>query len=93
MPLSVVIHVSTELAIQPWILTRHVVDGVGGACFDHSILPRLDRHHEALALPRIGARLKQRLAPRGGEGITERREDKDEKEEHEAEKRRGDKVQ
>lgn len=93
MPLSVVIHLSTELAVEPRILARHVVGGVSGARLDHPALPHLDRRHKALALLRIGGRQQQRLAPRGGEGIAERREDQQEEEEHEAEEGRRDEVQ
>lgn len=53
MPLPVVIHLPAELAVQPGILTWHVVDVIGRARLDAlpRLKPRLDGHHEAAALP------------------------------------------
>lgn len=93
MPLSVVIHLSTQLAVPPRILTRHVVHGVGGARLYAPLLPLLDRRHEPVALLRIGGREEQRLAAGGGERIAQRGEDHDEEDEDEGEERGGDKVQ
>jgi len=61
-PLSVVIHLPAQLAVQPRILARHVVGGVGGAGLDHERLPSLNGRRHAEALKRIGGGEVQRLA-------------------------------
>ena len=92
-PLTVVIHLPTQLAVQLRILTRHVVGGVGGAGVDHARLPGLDGRRLAEALMRIGGGEDERLAAGGGERVPHGREDEDEEEEDEAEERRRDDVQ
>jgi len=91
--LTVVIHHPAQLAVQPGILTRHVVGGVGGAGIDHARLPGLDGRRHAEALKRIGGGEEQRLAAGGGERVPHGGEDEDEEEEDEAEEGGGDDVQ
>lgn len=74
MPLPVEIHIPAELAVNPGILTRHVIHHIGGAGVDRHLLPAvLHQRHHPPAVARI--RPQQRLAPRGRQGVAERSED------------------
>lgn len=92
MPLPVVVHLPAQLAVQPRILARHVVSHIGGARL-HAAPSCLDRLHYLAAMPGVGAGEEQRLAPGGGERVTERGEDHYEEEQNKEEKHAGDEVQ
>ena len=92
MPLPVVVHLPAQLAVQPRILARHVVRVRGGTRLQ-AASPSLDRGHEAVVLPRVGAGAEQRLAAGGGERVTERGKDHGEEEQHQEEEHAGDQVQ
>lgn len=90
---SVVIHFSTQLTVQPRILTWHVVHSVSGTSLDGSLLPSLDNGDEAVALPWIGGRQKKGLAAGSRKRITKWSKNEEEEKEYEAEEERGYEVQ
>lgn len=81
MPLPVVIHLSTKLAVNSGVLTGHMVHIISRTELDRSDLPaRLHYRDEAAALLRIPG--EQRLPAGSRQRVTQRREDKEEKNEH-----------
>lgn len=93
MPLSIKIHVSTELTVQPRILTRHVINSIGRARLDGLLEARLHKLNQAVALPRIRRGAEEGLAARGGEGVAERSENEEEEEEDGSEEGGGDEIE
>jgi hypothetical protein len=75
MALSVEFHFPTQLSIPPRVFAGHVVhrlDRVG--LHGSGLSPELQQCHEALSLERISGGYEERLATRGGERVTEGRE-------------------
>lgn len=81
MPLPVVIHLSTKLAVNSGVLTGHVVHIISRTELDRGDLPaRLHDRDEEASLLRIPG--KQRLPAGCRQRVTQRREDEEEKNEH-----------
>lgn len=95
MPFSIKVHLPAELAVPPGVLTRHVVDGVGGAGLDGLlVLALLDQGHQTVSLLGIGVGgEEQGLASRGGHGVAQGGEDEEEEEDDYAEEGRRDQIQ
>ncbi len=75
MALSVEVHFPAQLPVPPGVLAGHVVHGLGGAGLHGcGLSAELQQRHEALSLERIGGGYEERLATRGGERVTEGRE-------------------
>lgn len=95
MPLSIKIHLPTQLTISLGIFTRHVINVLSRAGIDHLGAARglLQGDNELLPLAGIGSgSSEQGLATGRGEGIAERGEDEEEEEDYDGEEEGGDYV-
>ena len=91
-PLPVIVHLPTQLPVQPRILARHVVRLLRRARLQAS--PSfLDRRHDAEAVAGVGAGAEEGVAAGGGEGVAQWGEDHEEEEGDEEEEEGGDEVQ